>query len=1554
MTTSGWRSLPHASLLDFGRLVAELDRREIGIANVGGRLRLRYPEGALDEATRREIASRRDEILPILEHVERVEPAAFAQERLWAMERTADLGGAFVIGGAARFESGLDGARLAEAWSRVTKRHGALRTAVAELDGAVRQIVLQHGEAMAHARHADLVAAIRAAEDDVTRPFTFDAPLARATLHRIDGPGCVVAIAMHHIVSDAPSLRVVWRDLLGFYDGTLDDAAEPAQFWRFAVRERAVETGDRLQRMSEFWTNHLRDATPDCILPWDRPRPAVQSFEGASLGIALDQELSDGFRALCRTVGATPYTVFLAAFQILLARWSSQPSVCVGIPVGLRDETELADAVGYLVNTVVSCGRPSARESFATFVRRVQTDQAASFDHRTMPLELLARNLRRPRSLDRHPLFQVMFVHHAAREDARALRCAGARLLRWPARFAQCDLHLTTREEDGRFHLSWEYATALFDRETVERLSEGLTALLGEAAARPEAPVGSLAVMPERERRRVVEAFNATRDETIETAVRVDDLVLAQARRSPAATAVRCGTRSLAYAELEEAAQALAVRLSRAGVGRGAVVGVCLERCLELPAALLGILRAGAAYLPLDPELPPERLRFMARDAGCAAVVTTRALSGTAPEEGARLLLDEPESDPRAPRPADAGGGPLDPAYVIYTSGSTGRPKGVVVPHAGVVNRLVWMQRQYGLGPHDRVLQKTPLGFDVSVWELFAPLIAGAELVMARPGGHRDPGYLAEEIARSGVTVLHFVPSMLRQYAATAPARDGVRLVVASGEALGADQPAAAARCFPNAAVHNLYGPTEASVDVSWWACDPAATDPVPIGRPIANMRLYVLDAGGEPCPVGVVGELHIAGVGLAQGYLGRPGQTAERFLPDPFGPPGGRLYRTGDLARWRRDGALDYLGRNDDQVKIRGHRIELGEVEAALAAAPGVRAAAVAARPDPAGATRLVGYLVGETGAAALDRDAVRDHLRTRLPPAMIPPILHPVDALPLTPNGKLDRNALPEPDDEPTHGAAACEPPLGPVEDTLAAIWRDILQTDRIGRHDDFFARGGDSILALMIVSRAHAAGIALAPRMVFENPTIAALAQAAAAETPATAPGSEQATSRWLPAQRWFLSLPLAERDHWNHSVLLAPRSPLDADAFRRAVTVLVGRHEALRTGCLDGGTPVALSEDRIPALAAVAFLDGEDQLQGFIDAVNRELDLGAGLVFRATLIDLGGAGQRVSLVAHHFAVDVVSWNVLVGELDALLGGGSAAPSAADATAAYLRRLEDWVAGGGSEAARRYWSAFAAQGCPALPRDHENGRNCEGDAASIRLVLPSAQAARLAALGARRFEALQLASLAEALTRWAAAPAIVVMREGQGRTDDLIDVDLSATVGWFTSFLPVRLTPLALADAVPAAQAMLLQLEEAPGGAAGYGALRYLDADCARFAVEPEVGFNYLGRRAAAVDAGRVFDLSTQPDLRTRSCVNRRAFLLEVVTHLDEEGLHVALVYSAAIHERRSMADLATAVLNGLARFADSVGELPARPPGPSAGPLPPHLSDRRLSRRLRSEG
>jgi amino acid adenylation domain-containing protein len=672
---------------------------------------------------------------------------------------------------------------------------------------------------------------------------------------------------------------------------------------------------------------------------------------------------------------------------------------------------------------------------------------------------------------------------------------------------AKFDLTLFLRERDeGGLAGIAEFATDLFETGGIALLTRRYERLAGAAAASPDRPIGDLPILEPEETRRLLVTWNDTRVASPPDAA-LHRLVEARAERAPEATAVVCGPASMTSGDLLVRSSRLAHALQPLGARPGAVVGVCLERSVDLVAALLGVLRSGAAYLPLEPDHPAGHLAGLLAEAAPCAVVTHAATADRLPGRPgvARLDLDaDRDVIERLPdRAPDAPVTPDDLAYVLFTSGTTGRPKGVMIPHRGICNRLLWMQDAFTLGPDDRVLHKTPLGFDVSVWELFWPLLAGARLVVARPGGHRDPAYLLRLIAERGVTVAHFVPSVL-DLVLREPGLESngatLRHVVCSGEAL---PPATQRRFFerlPHAALHNLYGPTEVSIDVTAWRCrSDDGRDFVPLGGPIANTRVYLLDRRLRPVPPGATGEIHLGGVGLARGYFGRPDLTAASFVPDPFDAAGGRLYRTGDLGRFRSDGTLEYLGRRDGQVKVRGARVEPAGIESVLRSLPGVRAAAVVAATAAPGDVRLVAYVVPDPERGT-DGTALRDLLRGRLPDHSVPSLVVPLDALPLTPNGKLDRRALPAPDwtARPVSPGDTKPPaaPRTPIEVAMASIWSEVLRVEKVGVEDDFFALGGHSLLAVQIVSRARAAlGIDLPVRALFETPRLAYLAAAAA---------------------------------------------------------------------------------------------------------------------------------------------------------------------------------------------------------------------------------------------------------------------------------------------------------------------------------------------------------------------------------------------------------------------------------------------------------------------------
>jgi amino acid adenylation domain-containing protein len=1038
-------------------------------------------------------------------------PLSSGQRALWFLHRLAPESAAYNLAVAVRIRGGLDEAAASAALHAVAARHAALRT-VLDDEEPIQRVLLGFAPPLevrdAGGWTADVLR--EALDAEARRPFRFaEGPLVRAHLFRRGADDHVLLLAAHHAVLDFRSLEIVFDELLRAAAG---EALPPAgtQHPAFVRWQRELLAGPEGERLRARVVQRLSGAPPVLALPADRPRPPVRVGRGAAVPFAADAALWARLRQRAGEEGVTPYVLLLAAFQVLLARWSGQDDFAVGSPASGRTRPAFAETAGYLVNPVVLRARLEGAPRFRDYLRHVRGDALAALGTQAFPFERVVEELHAARDAGRTPVFQVLFVLQQAERLGSATACAlgvgGVREARGALEIeslavetgaAQFDLALSAGEVAGGLAASFRYDADLFDAATVERMAAHFGRLLEGIAAGPGARVTALPMLGADERRTVLEGFNATGVD-FGGAPSLHALVAMQAARTPDAVAVVFEGERVTYAELERRANRLARHLRGLGVGPETRVGVCLERSVEMVVALLGVLKAGGAYVPVDPGYPADRIAYMLADARVPVLLTTARLAEAVPEHGARVVrvdADGAAIAAESPNPVLTEVSPDGLAYVIYTSGSTGRPKGAMNTHRGIVNRLRWMQAAYGIGAADRILQKTPFSFDVSVWEFFWPLIAGARLVVARPEGHRDPAYLSETIEREGITTLHFVPSMLRVFLEHGDTGRcaSIRRVISSGEAL---PPELAARCFerlPSAELHNLYGPTEAAVDVTAWACLPG-DETVPIGRPVANTRVYVLDREGGPVPLGAPGELYLGGVQVGRGYLDRPALTAERFVPDPFSAGGGaRLYRTGDLARWRPDGALEYLGRMDDQVKVRGFRIEPGEIEAALAAHPAVREAVVVARQDGAAEARLVAYVVAADDASMdASAEALRAWLRERLPEHMVPAAWVTMAALPLSPSGKTDRRSLPAPDGARVDGTPYVAP-RSEVEAELARIWATVLGVDRVGVHDHFFDRGGSSLLAVQVVSSVHAAfGVTLPLHALFQAPTIEALSR------------------------------------------------------------------------------------------------------------------------------------------------------------------------------------------------------------------------------------------------------------------------------------------------------------------------------------------------------------------------------------------------------------------------------------------------------------------------------
>nr|WP_314544307.1 non-ribosomal peptide synthetase [uncultured Pseudomonas sp.] len=1033
------------------------------------------------------------QILP----VSRQQPLAlsYAQERQWFLWQLDPHSAAYHVPSTLRLRGWLDHAALQRSFDSLVARHESLRTQVHQDEGQAFQIIRENGTvAILHEQvnEADLQ---RRVETEIAQPFDLQqGPLLRVTLLRLAEDDHVLVLVQHHIVSDGWSMQVMVDELVQLYAAysqgqDLQLPALPIQYADYAQWQRDWMTGGERDRQMGYWQALLGGEPSVLELPLDRPRPSVQSFRGASLEIKLAPALVAGLKALAQREDVTLFIVLLASFQALLHRYSGQQDIRVGVPIANRNRVETERLVGFFVNTQVLKGDFDAQLTVTQLLQQAKHRALDAQSHQDLPFEQLVEALQPERSLSRNPLFQVLFNHQSqARLASTSQQLPDLRIegLEWGTQTAQFDLSLDTQETVDGLWATLTYATDLFDAATPNRMARHWQNLLQAMLDDPHQRVAQLPLLEPLEHQVIVEQWNDTaQDYRLEDSVQ--RLIEVQVRRTPNAQALVFGAQTLSYTQLNARANRLAHRLIQAGVAPDVLVGVAMERSIEMVVALLAVLKAGGAYVPLDPDYPRERLAYMLQDSNVPLLLTQahllQALPVSAPshclvvEPDDHWLSEYADTDPDVAVDAE------NLAYVIYTSGSTGQPKGAGNRHCALTNRLLWMQQAYTLGAEDTVLQKTPFSFDVSVWEFFWPLMTGARLVVAAPGDHRDPSKLVGLINRHQVTTLHFVPSMLHAFLQDSQVAScqGLRRIICSGEALpvGVQQHVFAE--LPNTGLFNLYGPTEAAIDVTHWTCVDEHRDSVPIGRPISNLRTYVLDAQLQPVAVGVAGELYLGGVGLARSYHRRPSLTAERFVPCPF-QPGTRLYRTGDRVRQRRDGVIEYIGRLDHQVKLRGLRIELGEIEARLLEHPLVREASVQVH----GGKFLVGYLVLQDSTLAW-RDVLSTHLLAHVPDYMVPAQWVLLDHMPLSPNGKLDRKALPAPDSNlhERHFVAA----RNTLEQTLVAIWREVLELEQVSVEDNFFELGGHSLLVLMLKERIRkAVGVELSVSQLMLNPSVA----------------------------------------------------------------------------------------------------------------------------------------------------------------------------------------------------------------------------------------------------------------------------------------------------------------------------------------------------------------------------------------------------------------------------------------------------------------------------------
>ncbi|MEZ4868995.1 MAG: amino acid adenylation domain-containing protein [Caldilineaceae bacterium] len=1575
------------------------------------RLRYRAPDGLLTPAVLADLKAHKDEIIALLRTAPeqiRAYPLSYGQRALWfihAMDPTAAYNVAF----AAQIHSRVDVAALQGAFQHLADRHPLLHGRFPQLDGEPVREEYPHtvdfqqidaGLWSEEELHNQLTAAQH-------QPFDLVAgPILRVRLFTHGERQHTLLLVIHHIACDGQSFAILLEELRILYPALA--VGQPAtlpplehSYQDFVRWQREMLATDAPEsegaRLGEYWRQQLAGDLPTLDLPLDRPRPPMQTFHGAAHIFEIDAAELAQVKALAQQAGATPFMLLLAAFQTLLHRYTGQTEIVVGSPTSGRTHSEFSPLVGYFVNPIVLRADLTDNPSFLELLAQVRRCALDGVSHQDYPFPLLVERLQPTRDPSRSPLFQVAYVYQRVQPNSDIARLmlptdpsarvpwGGLELT--PIDLVQqagvFDLELEIRETATTLKCCLKYNCDLFDAATIARLAQHFQTLLHAILATPAEPVATLPLLTAAETEQLLVTWNATqRDYPIDQCLH--QLFEAQVERTPDAVAVLfdeggLGSKNsvdtmprlfptpyfllptrLTYRELDQRANQLAYHLQTLGVGPEVLVGIAVERSLEMVIGLYAILKAGGAYVPLDPTYPAERLAFMVADAGAPVLLTQAHLLDRLPETDAHIICLDRDWDaiaqqPTTKPPCAATADNL--AYMIYTSGSTGKPKGALNTHRGICNRLLWMQEEYNLGADDHVLQKTPFSFDVSVWEFFWPLLVGARLVVAKPEGHKDPDYLTDLIQRQQITTLHFVPPMLQAFLQAPDVREctTLRRVICSGEALPLALQQRFFALLPAVELHNLYGPTEAAIDVTYWTCRREEThSSVPIGRPVANTQIYLLDQHLQPVPIGVAGELYIGGVQVGRGYHNRPELTRGKFIPNPFGP--GQLYRTGDLARYLVAPvglpAIEFLGRLDHQVKVRGFRIELGEIEAVLAADPAVRESVVLLRNDRLGdgpgGPQLVAYvtpadptLLNSTSLLA----TLHQRLAARLPEYMVPAQIFVLATLPLAPNGKLDRKALPAPD---RTAAAAYAPPQTPVEETLAAIWGAVLRLPRVGMHDNFFALGGDSILSIQVVAKARQQGLQLTVQQIFQHQTIAGLATVAQV---AAAPQAEQAAISGpvplTPVQQWFFAQAPAEPHHFNQSVLLTTAPTLQSGVLEAALQALVTHHDALRLSFrqtasgwqqenLAPGQAVRLT---VVDLAGQDATTQEQTMQTAAATAHASLELAAGNLLWAVLFQRGADEPgRLLLIIHHLAVDGVSWRILLEDLaTAYQQAAAGAPvTLPPKTTAYQQWAEQLVVYAQQETLRQefgFWLNSLQDNLPALPRDYTaadlsvHARNREADVVAVTVTLPADETHQLlhetGAAYNTQVDDLLLTALLAAYSQWSGDQRLLVELESHGRQDHFAQVDLSRTVGWFTAIYPVLLLLDGEFAAAPgdALKSVKEQLRRIPHRGIGYGLLRYLSQDeelrrAMQRLPRPQLLFNYLGQFAAetmAPDAPFHFLPTTLGPERSPQI--QRPYLLEINALVVDGELRVEWRYSRHLHRSTTVETLAADFLANL---------------------------------------
>ncbi len=1506
-------------------------------------------------------------------------PLSFAQQRLWFLQQLDNTSTAYNLAGTLRLQGKLQISALAASLEQIVDRHVILRTNICNRDGQPLLQVqptsdwqMQIVDLRAEDVQTQQATSEQLLQSETDYPFDLATDLLlRVTLVIRAEDDYLLIFCMHHIVSDGWSMGIFVQELATCYPAQVNHQPPvlpllPIQYQDFAYWQRQWLAGGVQQKQLQYWRQQLAGIPALLDLPTDRMRPAVQTFHGQQQSFEIDLALTQQLETWSKDQACTIFMTLLTAFKILLYRYSNQTDLPIGTPVANRNRREVENLIGFFVNTLVLRSDLSGNPTVTELLIKVRNTALEAYAHQDLPFELLVEDLQPTRDLSHTPLFQVMFVLQNAPEAELSLAGINLSSYQPPTQTAKFDLTLSIEQNTQGLIGTWEYNTDLFDSQTIEHLSAHWHQILIGMVATPTQTISQLPLAPlwPAQPPSALPSFSSEF---------LPDLVAQQAAKTPNALALGGEGQYLTYHTLNSRANQLAHYLQSIGLQPGMTVGLSLHRAPQMVVAILGILKAGGVYVPLDPDYPAQRLEFALTDSSITILVTEQAVVDRSSMVWStcsqlQVVCLDKNSDRIAQASTADMPSPVtkqDLAYILYTSGSTGQPKGVMIDHCALATHCQVMANQLQLTAADRVLQFASLNFDPSLEQIFTTLITGGQLLV-RGATLWTPNELLAQIHRHQLTVINLPTAYWEQVVAAWQAQPSIdlsltslRLLIVGGASLSPNYIDRWQQLGLNSIrLFNAYGPTEATITATLFEVPSLGQgQSISIGLPLPGRTAQVLDRYLQPQPIGFPGELFLGGLGIAQGYLNRPDLTARNFIVDPQNSAS-RLYRTGDLARCLANGQIEYLGRIDRQVKIRGCRVELTEVEFVLLQYPAVTQAVAIVADE-----RLVAYVVAPTTVSTSD---LRKFCQERLPDYMCPAAFGQIPAIPLTSNGKIDLSNLPQPTYQRTNDFVA---PHTPIEQTLAEIWSSLLNVEQIGIHDNFFALGGDSILSLQIVARAQAVGLQLTPKLLFSHQSIGELAPYIQTATINTAPqGEVTGFVAPTPIQQWFWQENLPKPHHFNQSILLKVPADLQVDLLQQVLQALLHHHDALRLCYTPGDRQQSQAPQTTTVPLQIHDLRGlsveaqTSQIAQIGDARQRSINLATGPLLLANLFQLEDSG-RLQIVIHHLAIDGVSWRILLADLwtayqQCAAGIKIQLPAKTTSWQDWAAKLTNYAQTITPEIA--YWQTIASHANRALPLDFPQGQNTCGTTATISQVLDTTATHHLLQVVPQVYHTqvndVLLTALTQALQQWTGHQTLITL-EGHGRADLFADVDLSRTVGWFTTMFPICLQLPTSEDLGQQLLAIKEQLRAIPQQGIGYGLLRYLHHDPALTAqlatIAPEISFNYLGQFDQTLATTAEWDIATEFAGVDRSPHGQRPCLIEINCLMVAGQLHLNWTYSEALHQATTIQSLATDMLERLQQLIDHCLQPTAGGYSPSDFPLA-QLTDRELAQALHHAG